>query len=263
MSPKPHPNRPVTPGAVIIAGIALIAGASQAAAENSAISNAVSHPDRTEADVARDSGRNPAAVLEFFNAAPGDKVIEMGAGGGYYTELLSRTVGDSGYVYSYNPFFFLRFVSDEMKERYQDGALGNVTVLLGSLQPLGLPSDNLDAAYFINTYHDAYFTEDSGEAQSQRAVASLREIHRMLKPGGIVAIVDHRASSGMSRSAAAGLHRIPEEILKQDFLNAGFQFIAESDVLKNSSDERSKPWFGDPVLKDATDRLVMKFRKPE
>src|SRR5690349_17958952 len=60
-----------------------------------AIAAVVAAPDRSSADRALDGGRHPAEMLAFFGIGPGMHVAELGAGGGYTTELLARTVGPS------------------------------------------------------------------------------------------------------------------------------------------------------------------------
>ena len=63
----------------------------------------VAAPDRTEADVQTDKRRDPVKLLAFTGAHPGIKVLDMGAGGGYSTELMARAVAPSGVVYGQNP----------------------------------------------------------------------------------------------------------------------------------------------------------------
>jgi len=229
----------------------------------SSIEASVQNPDRAEADVIRDLGRKPAEVLRFFGVEEGARIIEIGAGGGYYTELLSRVVGAGGFVYAYNPFLFLRFAPDAIKARFSEGKLKNVVLGFGSLSLLGLQDNAFDCAFLINIYHDIHFQEISGEAISEPAFATLQEIRRLLKPGGIVGVVDHRAKDGSKRADAAGIHRIAEDVLRRDFENAGFIFVGSANFLKNPSDERDKAWFSDPDLKDSTDRMVLRFRNPE
>ncbi|NJM34971.1 MAG: class I SAM-dependent methyltransferase [Rhodomicrobium sp.] len=243
--------------------LASSAGASATAADNPLIDASVAHEGRSETDKARDAGRRPGDVLRFFGVEEGDHVIEIGAGGGYYSELLSRSVGDGGYVFAFNPYFFLKFVSEEIAERYGDGELDNVVLSFGSLFKQQLSPAQFDAAYFVDIYHDIFYSEKTGDAISPQGSATLRETYRILKPGGVVGIVDHKAAAGSTRAAAAGLHRIPVTTLRSDFEAAGFVFVSASDMLANSEDPGTKPWFGDPALKDATDRMVLKFKKPE
>ena len=63
----------------------------------------VNSPERTEADTGRDALRQPATVLRTIGVDEGLTVLDMGAGGGYYSEMLARLVGDSGEVIMQNP----------------------------------------------------------------------------------------------------------------------------------------------------------------
>lgn len=78
----------------------------------------VAAPDRSEADRALDAGRHPAEMLAVFAVAPGMKVAELGAGGGYTAELLARAVGPTGVVFAQNSKFILeRFAAKPWAER--------------------------------------------------------------------------------------------------------------------------------------------------
>ena len=91
------------------------------ASEASAVSayiEAVQHPGRTKADRARDSGRRPAEVMEFFGIASGMDILDMFSGGGYYTEMLSRIVGSDGSVVAHSNQAYAQFVGKETTNRY-------------------------------------------------------------------------------------------------------------------------------------------------
>lgn len=226
------------------------------------IRSSIDHPDRFQSDKARDLGRKPSEILNFFKPRAGDQILEVGAGGGYYSELLSRVVGETGHVFAYNPFFFLPFVSEEQKERFGRNKLKNVALGWGSLQRINLHKNSFDAAYFINTYHDIHHQESTGEDMSNAARRMLSEVRRLLKPGAVVAVIDHRAPAETTRAKASSVHRINSRHLISDFEAAGFTLIKSADFLENPNDDGSKGWFNDPELKDATDRLVMLFKTP-
>ncbi|MGH7336658.1 MAG: class I SAM-dependent methyltransferase, partial [Myxococcota bacterium] len=76
------------------------------------IQAAVDAPDRSPEDRALDAGRQPARTLAFFGIRPGARVAELGAGGGYTTELLVRVVGPEGRVYGQNSPFLLKRVAE-------------------------------------------------------------------------------------------------------------------------------------------------------
>src|SRR5271165_2406826 len=75
----------------------------------------IAAPDRSAADRATDARRDPLQILTFIGARPGMKVLDLGAGGGYSTELMARAVGPNGVVYGQNP----PDVSDKAKTAFQ------------------------------------------------------------------------------------------------------------------------------------------------
>lgn len=95
-------------------------------AMNVAVAEALASPQRTEADRSRDPLRKPDRVLEFFEIKPGMRVLDLFAGGGYYSEILSRVVGPLGEVVSHNNQAYLDFVQDEVAARFADDRLPNV-----------------------------------------------------------------------------------------------------------------------------------------
>ena len=83
-----------------------------------------------------------------------------------------------------------------------------------------------------------------------------------MKPGGILAIVDHAAATGSPRETGNTLHRIVPDIVISELGKAGFVLDAESDVLRNVDDDLSMNMSA-PEIRGRTDRFVMRFRKPE
>jgi predicted methyltransferase len=90
----------------------------------------------------------------------------------------------------------------------------------------------------------------------------LAELHKALKPGGILGIVDHYAEAGAPRETGGTLHRIDPGIVIADLTGAGFELEEKSDELRNMNDDYSKTVF-DPELRGKTDRFILRFRKPD
>jgi predicted methyltransferase len=241
----------------------LPAAAASSISVPTAIRQAVDSAERLAEDRARDSGRKPAEVLSFFGVEPGMTVIELGAGGGYFSEIMARVVGPEGFVIAQNPYFFLRQSGDEYKKRFAPRRLKNIVMIFGDPFQLRLPQDSVDAAFFIDTYHDLAFEQPFGERQPEYAAATLAEARRILKPGGVLGVVDHRAMENASRAAAAALHRIAESTLRSDIESAGFRLESSTDLLANPRDRHDKAWFDDAALKDNTDRVVLRYRSPD
>lgn len=231
------------------------------AGETSIYQQAVDHPGRTGDDRARDGGRRPAEVLEFFGIQPGMKVLDMYSGGGYYTELLSRVVGPDGRVTAHTNQAYAQFVGDETTIRYAGNRLANVEHLLAENNELVLPESEFDAVMLILAYHDIYYADPDNGWPKIDGPGFIAELYKGTRPGGILAVVDHFAAAGSPRETGNTLHRIDPEIVIEEIEAAGFVLEASSDVLRNPDDDHSLN-MADPQVRGKTDRFVLRFRKP-
>ena len=227
---------------------------------NETLYSALENDQRPAADKLRDLRRKPAQVLNFLELKPGMHVAEILAAGGYYTELLSRVVGPGGTVYMQNNQKYYEYQTDlAVKERLQNERLGNVKQWDKELEDLQLPEQQLDAVFLMLVVHDFYWMSTAPQQVINSIFASL-------KPGGTVGVVDHSAQSGSGISAAKdlhGLHRIDEEFVIEAFTQAGFILEGQSNLLRNQQDKRDKAFFDSSLTDKATDRFVLKFKKPQ
>ncbi len=222
-----------------------------------AIAATVNHPDRSEADRARDDKRSPALVMGFAGFKPGMNVLDFFAGSGYYTELLARLVGEEGKVWSQNPqYFFDRFDDGTLATRLADNRLANVIDYRKEFDDLGLKENSLDAIFAGMIIHDLQrLTPDPD--------ATLLELCKAVRPGGFMLITDHAAPEGTGNAMAlesGGEHRIEDAFVIAQMQAAGFELAGRSDLLQVPEDDRSKAFFkmdGAP-----TDRFVLLFKKP-
>lgn len=222
---------------------------------------AVAHPDRLEEDRDADGQRKPDQVLEFFGIGPGMTVLEMFAGGGYYTELLSYVVGSEGRVVAHNNTPYLRWAKSTLDKRFTPGRFENVERLTAENNELDLPANSFDAALLILAYHDVFYVDEASGWSRIDGPAMLAEIYAALKPGAVVGVVDHVAIPGSPAETGNSLHRIDPELLRRDFETAGFAFEADSEILRNPEDDLAKPVFA-PDVRGKTDRFVYRFRRP-
>jgi predicted methyltransferase len=219
---------------------------------------AIAAPDRTEADRALDAGRKPGEVLTFFQVAPGQKIGELFAGGGATTELLARVVGDSGKVYAQNTKEIMdKFARKPWTERAAKPVMKNVVgVELPTDAPFPPEAKDLDAVITILNYHD-FVWQKADMAKLNAAVFAA------LKPGGVYGIVDSSAAAGSGVRDVETLHRIDEDVVKQQVLAAGFVLDGESELLRNPADARD--WNSSPKAAGArrgtSDRFVLRFIK--
>lgn len=225
-----------------------------------AILSAIASAARPAGDRAEDAWRNPAVILTFLQVRPGMRVLDAFAGGGYYTELLSDIVGD-GAVLAYNNKAYADYEAKSIEARFAGGRLPNVKRIDVEAQDLKLVRGELDAAIFIRAYHDTYWGEKEKWAPVDHAKL-LKEVYEGLKPGGVVVVQDHVANPGGDPTAVVNqLHRIDPDVVKRDFLAAGFVLDAESNALRNAADDHSLPVF-DERIRHHTDDMLLRFLKP-
>ncbi len=223
---------------------------------------AIDDPARSEEDRADDANRKPGAVLEFLGIAPGMRVLDLLAGGGYYSEILSRYLGSEGRVIIHDNPAYMGFIGETINQRLAEGRLVNAELRISDLDELELEQGSLDAVILVLGYHDLYWKPEDGSwppVDRQRLLAELREA---LVPGGIFGIVDHSASPGGDTVAVVGsLHRIDESVVRREVEAAGFVLDGESDALRNPEDSRALPVF-DPAIRRRTDQFVLRYKKP-
>jgi predicted methyltransferase len=227
----------------------------------SLIEAAVADPRRPPDDIARDINRKPEKVLQFIGIEPDMVVLDMYSGGGYYAELLSYAVGNDGRVIAHNNTPYATIAGKAIEARFSDGHLSNVEQLIGENNQLKLEADTFDAVLFILSYHDVYYIDGERGWELVDRPMMLAEIFRSMKPGAVLGLVDHVAAAGMPEEAVKPLHRIDPELVKADFLAAGFVLDAESDVLRNPADDYNMlPML--PQIRGRSDRMLFRFIKP-
>lgn len=224
----------------------------------SAIQAAVDNPARSAADRERDKTSKPVEVLSFLGVKPGMSVLDFLSGSGYYAEILAYAVGDSGQVVAHTNEAYGKFVADAIEERFGKQRLPQVIRLNSELPTLGLGKESFDLILLVMTYHDVYYVADYWPAVDREGF--FRQLRDALKPGGVLAIIDHSAKAGTGNSAAQELHRIDEDFARRDIESAGFTFQASSDVLRNTADDRSVQVF-DESIRRKTDRFVHRYVK--
>lgn len=247
--------------AILSVCIGIAAGLTWAAdvVSSQAIATAVAAEGRTDADHKRDTTSKPAQVLEFFGLKPGMVIIDLFGGGGYYTELAARIVGDKGKVYHHTNHAYIPFIESELEMRFQNDRLEGVVRIVSETNDLRLPEATADMMLMVMCYHDLYVS-DEGWPAIDRALF-WRQVFASIKPGGTLAVIDHIAAAGTGSTVPQTLHRIDKDFAKTDIESVGFIFEAESDILRNPEDDHTLIVFN-PEIRRRTDRFVYRFRKP-
>jgi predicted methyltransferase len=233
----------------LAAALAAVPSATSWAQDYAAI---IAAPDRADSDRQTDQRRDPVKLLAFTGVKTGMTVLDMGAGGGYSTELMARAVGTTGKVsgqdYESSPRAKERF-----EARMKTDAMKNVVALTRPFDdPIPAEVKNIDLITFFFFYHDTtYMAVD-------RAIMN-KKLFAALKPGGFLIIADHSAKAGAGVSVGKTLHRIEETTLKSEVEAAGFRLVAEGNWLRHPEDPREERIFQPKV---PVDEFVLKFQKP-
>ena len=186
----------------------------------------VAAPDRSDADRQTDVRRQPAKILAFTGVKSGMKVLDMGAGAGYSTELMARAVGPEGHVYAQESAAVMERVKDKFDIRAQSPVMKNTVHLIRNYDdPIPPEVSGLDLITFFFAYHDVTYMPADRAAMNRKMFAAL-------KPGGL---------------------------LRQEIEAAGFKLVAEGDFLKHPEDPRDAAVFRPAV---PVDEFVLKYQKP-
>lgn len=214
----------------------------------------VHSPDRSDADRVIDQRRQPEKLLAFYAVRPGMRVLDLGAGAGYNTELLARIVGPQGVVYAQNSRHLLEtIVKGRFDERLKKPEMSNVVHAVREFDDPAPPeARNLDLVTFNFVYHDTAWL-GTDRMKMNRAVFAA------LKPGGVYVIADHSGRPGTGVSEAKTLHRIDEGVVRREVEAAGFKLVTEAGFLRNPQDPRDASVF---KPRQPNDEFVLKFVRP-
>jgi len=207
---------------------------------------------RSESDLKRDETSKPHAMLALMNVKPGAVVLDLLGGSGYFSELLTQSVGPTGKVYLHNNKAYMPYVGKDLDARLAGNRLTNVVRYDKELDDLGLAENSFDTVFFVMGYHDMYHVSEGWKIDPSGLMG---QIKKALKPNGLMLVVDHNAATGTGIASAQELHRIEASYVKDELGRFGFELVAESDVLKNPKDNTSMGVF-DPSVRFHTDRFV-------
>ena len=280
---------PRRPAATLIIAASLlaigpVAAVAQPSATNAAVSErvtklrlAVADPARAPENVARDRYRHPVETLDFFEVDPGDTVVEIWPGGGWYTEILAPYVTKGGgKLYLAAPDWG-RSGIDTLRTANATlyGPLTVVDFPTFGTTTAGIPNGTADVVLTFRNVHNWRMGYRRDDKQDYSADA-FRQIFAMLKPGGILGIEDHRLpeSADAERERSSGYMKV--STIKRLAEAAGFKLAASSEINANPKDTADWPdgvWTLPPSLRlkdkdrerylaiGESDRMTLKFVK--
>ena len=158
-----------------------------------------------------------AAIVAASGVKPGMRVADIGAGTGLFTLLFARAVGPTGHVTAVD--ISPTFVAN-IQRRAQNEGLGNVNTRVNSQTDTGLPPDSIDLAFISDTYH-----------HFERPRAMLASIHRALREGGSLVVIDFERVEGKSSDWVLGHVRADKKQVIGEIEAAGFRLVADTRLL--------------------------------
>ncbi len=171
------------------------------------------------------------ALARLVDAKPGMAVADIGAGSGFMTELFAKMVGASGRVYAVD-------INQKMLElivrRASQNGLKNIQTVLDNDTSTELPANSVDLIFLCDTYHHFEYPK-----------VMLASMHKALRAGGQVVLVEFHLVQGKSPSWMFEHVRAGQEVFTKEFVDAGFEFVAEHE----------SPFF--------KENYIVRFRKTE
>jgi len=164
----------------------------------------------------REIFRSRAAIVAALGLAPGMRVADIGAGTGLFMEPFAEAVGSGGRVYAneISPVFL-----DHLRKRAAAAGLAQVEVVPGGTDATGLDPESVDLAFVCDVYH--HFDHP------QRMLADL---HRALRPGGTLVVIDFERIPGTSRKWIVEHVRADKATVAREIAAAGFEPMGEVEV---------------------------------
>lgn len=222
------------------------------------VTAAVNDPARKD-DTANDDRRKIADLMTFAKVQPGQVVVDLIPGSGYFTRVFSGIVGPKGKVYAVWPNEYGKEAQSDVqatKALVANPHYANVGVQIEPANEFKTP-EKVDLVFTSQNYHD-YPDKFMGGVDP---VKFDQQVFDSLKPGGLFVVIDHVAEAGSGMRDTDTLHRIDPAIVKKQVESVGFVFDGESDVLRNPNDPHNIKVF-DKTIRGHTDQFVYRFRKP-
>jgi predicted methyltransferase len=249
-----------------------------AAAQQAALAAAIAAPTRTEANRARDLYRHPYETLAFFGVEPDDTVVEIWPGGGWYTEILAPYLASGGgTLYLAAPDWGRSGITKLQQANvavYGGLRVADFPVFDGKAAEI--PAGSADVVLTFRNVHNWRMGYRRDDKQDYSALA-FQQIYAMLKPGGVLGIVDHRLPESASDERERNSGYIKLSTVRRLAEQAGFRLDGTSEINANPKDTTEWPdgvWTLPPslALKDKdrakylaigeSDRMTLRFVKP-
>ena len=277
---KPAVRRVMAAMLVLLLGSFVSAFAAPPVSDDDALTKALSGPQRTDKERARDVYRHPRETLEFFNVKSTDRVVEIEPGGGWYLAILAPYLMQNG------TYLAVPYVSGSQKSRAEEeqdrsllqkrlqgdtavfGQASVGTLIKGHVVGVGAAG----SADVVLTFRNLHNWVADGHLDD-----NLHAFFEILKPGGVLGVEDHRARPDTPLDAMIKSGYVSEDFVIEHAKAAGFVLEASSPINNNPKDTKDYAdgvWALPPTLRGGntdrerylaigeSDRMTLRFRKP-
>lgn len=201
---------------------------------------------RPAEDRARDGARHPYQVMNLLGVGEGMTVLDIGSQTGWWTRVFDAAVGPNGTIIAQGADGGVRGGPPPASML----AMDNVEIV-NALEDIN--NNSVDVAVTaLNTHH----------GNAERFVPYFELIKNTLKPGGVVAVIDHVGDPAIDNSR---LHRVPPADVRQWIEAAGLEIVEESNLMRNNADDHTlsaNMGDRDAILGRNTDRFLFVARNP-
>lgn len=234
---------------------------------------------RSQENRDRNAYRNPVETLRFFDVRPDMTVVEVSPGRGWYTEILGPYLKRRGTLY-------LASFDVNSSNEYRQGMARDIRALVEAhpkhygevhFTTFELPDIVGPIAPEASADRVLTFRNIHGFMRSKKEREALQEFYRVLKPGGILGVVQHRERADRAQDPDTRSGYVREDLVIELAESVGFEFVAKSEINANALDTKNHPngvWSLPPSLREGekdrskylaigeSDRMTIKFRKP-
>lgn len=242
-----------------------------------ALDRVLGGPHRPEEERARDQYRHPKETLLFFGLRPEMTVLELSPGAGWYTRVIAPLVRERGRLLAgLGPLVESNPNSVRQHENFRamlaawPGLLDRVEIV--NFDPGRSPITEPESVDLVLTFRSLH-----GWMARDAAAAAIADVYRVLKPGGVLGIVEHRGNAALPQDPRAQSGYVNQDYAIRLIEQAGFRLVATSEINANPRDTKDYPggvWTLPPTLAGEgrdrekylaigeSDRFTLKFVKP-
>lgn len=257
-------------------------GVAAAAVDDAALRAVIAGAHRSPDFVARDGARHPYETLSLFGIRPGMTVVEIWPGGGWYSEILAPYLRERGKLYAAHFSvtselkYFRELRADFLRKLAAAPALYDKVEVTEFDPPRAVAIAPPNSADLVLTFRNVHNWTMRGGGE-ERTLAAFSAMYAVLKPGGILGVVDHRLPANRPLGDQEDSGYLREDFVIGVAQRAGFRLVAKSEINANPKDHADHPggvWDLPPSLRGAaakreqylaigeSDRMTLKFIKP-